>query len=122
MPREQDLPPPLRALARRQAVAITDARFHEDVDNVIACIEKAIPMTLRPAAVAGKPRQGIPISPIAAILVLSLATWSYFYAMSMPLDPAGTVVVVGVWISVVLFIRWIWTTLSRPRTRAGGQE
>ncbi|MGH7846404.1 MAG: toll/interleukin-1 receptor domain-containing protein [Candidatus Binatia bacterium] len=42
MPRAQELPEPLALLSRRQAVAITDTRFHQDVDGLIECIEKTI--------------------------------------------------------------------------------
>jgi len=42
MPRLQQLPEPLSTLSRRQAVEITDTRFHQDVDRLIEAVEKAI--------------------------------------------------------------------------------
>lgn len=39
MPPESALPPDLRAMARRQAFAITDDDFHHDVDRLIAAIK-----------------------------------------------------------------------------------
>jgi len=40
MPRKQDLPEPLAALSRRNAIELSEARFHADVDRLIEAIEK----------------------------------------------------------------------------------
>ena len=40
MPAEDDLPAPLRALARRQAFEIRDAQFHEDASRLMAALAK----------------------------------------------------------------------------------
>jgi hypothetical protein len=40
MPSAQALPPPLQPFARRNAIQISDSRFHSDVDRLIEAIEK----------------------------------------------------------------------------------
>jgi hypothetical protein len=40
MPSAQALPPPLQPFARRNAIEISDSRFHSDVDRLIEAIEK----------------------------------------------------------------------------------
>lgn len=40
MPLAQDVPQPLRPLTRRQAIELSDLRFHSDVDHLIETIEK----------------------------------------------------------------------------------
>jgi hypothetical protein len=42
MPQSKDLPSNFAALARRQALEISDTRFHQDVDRLIGALEKAI--------------------------------------------------------------------------------
>ena len=49
------------------------------------------------------------------IVILALASWSFFYIKSVPLSPSETTVVVGVWAIVVLFGKWIWMRLRRTR-------
>ena len=53
-------------------------------------------------------KRKIPVAALAAILVLSLATWWFFYAQSTPLDSVATGVVVGIWAGLVLTSRWLW--------------
>ncbi len=55
------------------------------------------------------------------VVLLSLATWSYFYIYQMPLTPAETSVIVGFWLLVVFAVRWIlrWIGRSRAKTEAG---
>ena len=59
----------------------------------------------------------------AAIIVvlLSLATWSYFYMYQMPLTPAETSVIVGFWLLVVFAVRWIFRRIvhRKAKTTAG---
>jgi hypothetical protein len=45
MPRKQDLPETLAPLSRRNAIELSETRFHADVDRLIEAIEK--PRTLR---------------------------------------------------------------------------
>jgi hypothetical protein len=53
---------------------------------------------------------------LAAILVLSLAVWTFFYlSPGAPLDGAETTVVVGVCAGVVLLARWVWARLRGSR-------
>lgn len=59
-------------------------------------------------------KRSIPVTSLAAILILSLATWWFFYAQSTPLDPVATGVVVGIWAAIILTGRWIWQ-LMRDR-------
>ena len=150
MPRAQELPEPLALLSRRQAIAITDTRFHQDVDGLIDCIEKTVgagdlgrsatsveslatdagknlgsappkSQTPSPANERSQTRPK-PITSIGVILVLSLATWWYFYTISMPLDPGATLVVVGAWIAIVMLVRRIWAARAKNQQLAGRRE
>ncbi len=40
MPRKEDLPEPLAPLSRRNAIELSEARFHADVDRLIEAMEK----------------------------------------------------------------------------------
>lgn len=40
MPAAESLPAPLRALARRQAIALTDTRWESDVRDLVACLDR----------------------------------------------------------------------------------
>ncbi|MBC7944589.1 MAG: toll/interleukin-1 receptor domain-containing protein [Burkholderiales bacterium] len=42
MPTEEELPEPLRALARRNAIEISNSRFKSDVERLIAAVRKAL--------------------------------------------------------------------------------
>ena len=59
----------------------------------------------------------IPVTLLSMILVLSLATWWFFYAVSMRLDSGATAVVVGLWIGIVMTGRWIWHHARRLRKK-----
>jgi hypothetical protein len=50
----------------------------------------------------------IPLAALVYILLLSLATWYFFYATSVPLDSGATTVVVGIWTGIVWLTRWAW--------------
>ena len=53
---------------------------------------------------------------LLSILVLSLVIWVFFYVASPePLDPAETVVVVGISAGVVYLSRWLWGLRGRSR-------
>ena len=53
---------------------------------------------------------------LLSVLVLSLVIWVFFYVVSPePLDPAETVVVVGISVGVVYLSRWVWGLLGRSR-------
>lgn len=56
-----------------------------------------------------------PIRTMVLILVLSLATWLFFYSQSMPLTGSGTTVVVGIWFFVVLVVKAIWHRLHKKQ-------
>jgi hypothetical protein len=60
---------------------------------------------------------------LAAILVLSLGVWLFFYlSPGAPLTGAETAVVVGACAGAVLLARWLWARLRRSGTsddRAG---
>jgi hypothetical protein len=51
--------------------------------------------------------------PLIVVILLSLATWSYFYAKQMPLTPADTSFVVGCWLLVVFAVRWVVGKFAR---------
>lgn len=63
------------------------------------------------------------IGTLAAIVVLSLAVWMLFYALTpgTPLTPPETLVVVGTCAGIVLLARWIWSRFRKTRG-ASGQE
>lgn len=42
MPREEELPEPLRALARRNALEVSNSRFSSDTERLIAAVRKAL--------------------------------------------------------------------------------
>ncbi len=49
------------------------------------------------------------VATLAAILVLSLAVWAFFYlSPGAPLDASETAVVVGVCAAAVIAARWVW--------------
>lgn len=56
------------------------------------------------------------------ILVLSLASWYFFYIERMPLTTAETSVVTGFWILVVLSGRWLFTRMRRVLGRKEDEE
>lgn len=58
---------------------------------------------------------------LVPIILLSLATWAFFYVLtpSTPLTPAETLVVVGACAAVVFLGRWVWFSLRRPRRENG---
>ena len=60
---------------------------------------------------------------LAATAVLSLAVWTFFYALTpeTPLTPPETLVVVGACAAVVLLGRRAWSRLRRKRD-GNGQE
>jgi hypothetical protein len=43
------------------------------------------------------------------IVILSLATWVFFYVESMRLDPPATAVVCGGWALLLLSGKWLWS-------------
>jgi hypothetical protein len=49
------------------------------------------------------------------IVILSLATWVFFYVESMGLNPAGTAVVCGGWALLVLSGKWLWSRRDKHR-------
>lgn len=57
---------------------------------------------------------------LAAILVLSLGVWTFFYlSPGAPLDASETAVVVGVCAGAVLLARWVWGRVRGPRGGSG---
>ena len=57
---------------------------------------------------------------LAAILVLSLAVWTYFYlSPGAPLNGSETAVVVGVCAGAVLLARFIWGRFRKARGSDG---
>lgn len=56
---------------------------------------------------------GKSLAPLTIVVLLSLATWSYFYWKQMALTPAETSVIVGFWLLVVFVVRWIFAQIAR---------
>ena len=86
MPEATQLPQELVALSRRQAIEISDTRFHHDVDQLIAAVSdtpagpphsKSIPQVLRETAapVVSKPLPGWMLPGALAIAGLVLVGW-----------------------------------------------
>lgn len=67
MPREEELPPELIKLARRQAVELSDLRFHEDMGRLIEAIEHAL-ARLRPPVDPNPPPPPVPTIPAAPMI------------------------------------------------------
>ena len=61
------------------------------------------------------------IGALAAVVILSLAMWTFFYVLTpdTPLGPSETAVVVGACVVVVFGAKRIWSRLRKPR---GGNE
>ena len=53
------------------------------------------------------------VAAIVIILAMSLATWYFFQLESMPLTPAETTLVVGIWVVLVLIVRGIWARFHK---------
>ena len=77
-----DLPEPLARLARRQAIEISDMRFHHDVDRLIEAVEEALgrksktktkdsPSLFRRLGLESIKRRGLSYGLVLAILVLA---------------------------------------------------
>ena len=58
MPKTPQLPTPLAPLARRNAIEISDTRFHTDVNRLIEAIEKSLAFAQPPAASAEQLNRG----------------------------------------------------------------
>ena len=57
---------------------------------------------------------------LAAILVLSLSVWTFFYVSpGAPLNASETAVVVGVCAGAVLVARWVWGRVRGSRRGNG---
>src|SRR5580704_14643402 len=52
------------------------------------------------------------------VLLLSLATWYFFYMRSMPLSPGDIAVVVVLWLIVVIAARWIVGRVAPDRKKS----
>lgn len=61
------------------------------------------------------------IGALAAIVILALAIWTFFYVVTpdTPLTPPETLVVVGACAVVVFGARWLWSRLRHPRGSDG---
>lgn len=55
--------------------------------------------------------------PLTIVILLSLATWSYFYVKQMALTSADTSFVVGFWLLAVFAVRWIFGRIFRSNTK-----
>jgi hypothetical protein len=81
MPTEESLPEPIRALARRNAIEISNSRFNSDVDRLVEAVAKVLGESKVP------PRQERPLSnrampywPLGWVIVVALvSSMAYFY-------------------------------------------
>lgn len=65
MPSEAELPDDLKALCRRQAVALSDARWQSDVAHLVAALRASIAPAAAPAPTPAPARQALPVVPAA---------------------------------------------------------
>lgn len=63
-------------------------------------------------------KRKVPVASLAVILILSLATYWFFNARSMPLDKPSTAIVVGIWTAIVLSLRWLWNLILSRRNKS----
>jgi TIR domain len=68
MPRKQDLPEPLAPLSRRNAIELSETRFHADVNRLIEVIERSLAVTGRKAELSATPAAPPPESASARLL------------------------------------------------------
>jgi hypothetical protein len=88
MPAAADLPDDLSTLARRQALEVSDLRFHQDVDRLVAALSHAA--SPRPSEKPPAPRQAGPrywksshwtwMAIAALVLAVSYASWLFYVA------------------------------------------
>jgi tetratricopeptide (TPR) repeat protein len=87
MPAASELPPPLAPLARRNAVEVSDVRFNQDVDRLVAVIERVhTPASKGPTPVpkaATRARRWVGIG-VAATLTLAFALWTVWQTYVKP--------------------------------------
>jgi hypothetical protein len=60
MPRKQDLPEALAPLSRRNAIELSETRFHADVNRLIEAIQKSLAVTEKKAEPSAKPAAPAP--------------------------------------------------------------
>lgn len=49
------------------------------------------------------------------IIAVSLTAWVFFYLTSGPLRASETTVVVGFSALLVIFVKWLWTQIRKPK-------
>ena len=81
MPKMRQLPAPLAMLSRRNAVEISDSRFHTDVDKLIEALERAASSDRRAGAASAASRawagrREVSRSPLARPSSLSSRQWA----------------------------------------------
>jgi drug/metabolite transporter (DMT)-like permease len=62
-----------------------------------------------------RPAASKPVVLLIAVVLLSLATWSFFYVMQMPLTAVETSVIVGFWLLMAFSIRWVFGRLRHKK-------
>ncbi len=76
MPAEAELPDPLKPLARRNALSLSDTHWQADVAKLVDAIGLAAPAAAPPGTAAGGTRWQVPAAIAAAALIgLALAAW-----------------------------------------------
>jgi len=80
MPSEKDLPEPLRALARRNAIEVSNSRFDSDTSTLIMAVRKALDKTDGRVALQDLRRSKPFLYWLAGVLAVGvLVTMAYFY-------------------------------------------
>jgi hypothetical protein len=83
LPKADQLPDDLRDLVRRQAVALRDESFHQDLDRLLRSL-RGEPTDLGPASSRPRSRTAIAAAGLVAVLLASGATWWRIH------DPGGS--------------------------------
>jgi TIR domain-containing protein len=84
MPAEEDLPPDLQSLARRNALEVSEQDWNEDFDKLVAAIEKSLGWSApAPAARSGSRKMFVIGGAVAALLVIGVVA-------ALVLSPGGT--------------------------------
>jgi hypothetical protein len=81
MPRAEDLPQPLQALARHQALTISDARFHAEAADLIRVLERYVPPGEAPPQAPDQTRKPgrWRAATATAVIVCILAAGTYWW-------------------------------------------
>jgi hypothetical protein len=73
MPSEEELPECLQALARRNAIELSEQDWNEDFDKLVSALERALGWSARPRRKAGSQTALLTVAGVVALCVLAVA-------------------------------------------------